>query len=222
MRIVAISDTHNLHYEMLSSIPEGDVLVCAGDITNRGELFDVKSFCEWLGGYPHQNKIVIAGNHDWCFADNRSPNAIAMVNRVATYLQGSSVTINGVKFWGSPYTPWFHDWAFNFPYTDLESGVRAKEHWSTIPIDANVVVTHGPIRNVLDKVLGGFPHHVGCVELAKELLHQELRRPHLKLHICGHIHEEYGLRIIDGVTYVNASICNRQYEPVNTPIIVDI
>lgn len=53
MRIVCVSDTHARHH--LTEVPDGDVLVHAGDITRRGKLEDVESFNSWLGSLPHRH-----------------------------------------------------------------------------------------------------------------------------------------------------------------------
>jgi coenzyme F420-reducing hydrogenase gamma subunit len=45
-RFVCLSDTHNLHLDLV--LPEGDVALVAGDITNVGDLEDVKSFAQWV------------------------------------------------------------------------------------------------------------------------------------------------------------------------------
>ena len=71
LKIVIISDTHGLHERV--SIPDGDILVHAGDLTNKGELADVARFNEFLGRLSHPHKIVIAGNHDFAF--ERIPEA---------------------------------------------------------------------------------------------------------------------------------------------------
>ena len=68
LRIVCISDTHGMHRMLL--VPPGDVLIHAGDITMRGEEDKIKDFDAWLGELPHKHKIVICGNHDFCFEKN--------------------------------------------------------------------------------------------------------------------------------------------------------
>jgi len=69
MKIISISDTHGLHPAM--EIPDGDLLVHAGDLTRHGSLNDVQEFNDFLGTLPHPHKIVIAGNHDFCFERDR-------------------------------------------------------------------------------------------------------------------------------------------------------
>lgn len=41
MRVVCISDTHSQHNSMTNAIPDGDVLVHAGDFTNTGDPDEV-------------------------------------------------------------------------------------------------------------------------------------------------------------------------------------
>ena len=62
---VCVSDTHSLH-DALSPLPQGDVLLHAGDFTMRGELEEVQQFAAWWHAQPHPQKVVIAGNHDFC------------------------------------------------------------------------------------------------------------------------------------------------------------
>ena len=63
MRIVAISDTHLKHNDL--DVPDGDILIHAGDSTKRGQLEQIESVNYWLGTLPHKHKIIIAGNHDF-------------------------------------------------------------------------------------------------------------------------------------------------------------
>ena len=59
MRIVAISDTHGLHDTL--TIPDGDVLVHAGDITRHGEfneLWELNDFFD-IGSRKRKWDLVI-------------------------------------------------------------------------------------------------------------------------------------------------------------------
>ena len=67
---------------------------------------------------------------------------------------------------------------------------------------------------ILDRV--GF-EDVGCVDLRERVL--ELQPA---VHAFGHIHEGSGTMTIDGTTYVNASICDEHYSPVNSCRVVDL
>jgi Icc-related predicted phosphoesterase len=217
LRIVAISDTHRQHRKL--EIPDGDVLVHCGDITMNGELSTIEDFSDWLSGLPHKNKLIISGNHDWCFQrEHQKKQAVDLINKSATYLQDSSVVIDGIKFYGSPWQPRFHNWAFN-----LSRGEDIAKVWRTIPDDVNVVLTHGPVYGILDEAprysfaVEGY-ENVGC----QDLFERVLELPNLKLHCAGHIHSAYGHKIEHGINFVNASSCNEQYQAVNKPIVIDI
>ena len=60
MSVVCISDTHNSR----PSLPDGDVILHAGDLSQYGTFNEVQDQLDWLNTQPHQHKIVIAGNHD--------------------------------------------------------------------------------------------------------------------------------------------------------------
>jgi len=201
-KIIIISDTHGLHEDVL--IPDGDVLIHAGDFTAKGALSDVEVFNHFLGRLPHRHKIVIAGNHEHCF--ERTPHEARALLTNAIYLQDECVTIEGVSYYGSPWQPWFFDWAFN-----LKRGAALKAKWDSIPEETDVLITHGPPAGVADVTAGGLS--VGCEDLLNRVA---LVKP--TLHAFGHIHEGYGVKHSESTTFVNASICDFEYAPVNPAI----
>jgi len=205
IKIVCISDTHSLHRDL--SIPDGDILIHAGDLTRYGSFEDLYDFNKYLGSLPHSHKIVIAGNHDFCFESEPQTCAALLTN--CTYLQDQAVTIHGIKFYGSPWQPWFYNWAFN-----LHRGAEIKEKWDLIPQDTDVLITHGPPYGRGDKTF--YNELVGCQDL---LLAVKRIRP--KLHVFGHIHEGAGISGTTHTTFINASSCNLQYKPVNPPVVYD-
>jgi Icc-related predicted phosphoesterase len=199
--IVAISDTHGFHDAV--DIPAGDILIHAGDLTRHGEMADVREFNDFLGGLPHPVKIVIAGNHDFCFESDPEMCRTHLTN--AIYLQDQAVTVEGIRFYGSPWQPWFFDWAFN-----LQRGPEIREKWDLIPEDTDVLITHGPPFGHGDRTIRG--ERVGCQDLLEVV---EQIQP--KVHIFGHIHEGHGLTHNEHTTFINASICGVSYRPKNTP-----
>ncbi|WMJ72371.1 metallophosphatase domain-containing protein [Cytophagaceae bacterium ABcell3] len=212
MKIVCISDTHSYHHNLLD-LPDGDVLVHAGDVSSRGHASEVEDFLIWFNGLPHPNKIFIAGNHDFLFEENpRAAQQLLDKFPDIIYLENSEAVIEGVKFYGSPATPWFYDWAFNYQRGDELRGI-----WEKIPEDTNVLITHGPVYGVLDRVQRD-KSKVGC----KDLLERIKKLKKLSLFVCGHIHESYGTTLLKGVNYVNASICNLQYKPIHKPVVVEV
>lgn len=204
MRIVAVADTH-LYQADLGSIPEGDAFVHAGDLCRRGSLEELASVVPWLHALPHRHKIVIAGNHDWCFARNATA-ARALLGDSIHYLEDSGTQIDGVAFWGSPWQPRYRNWAFN-----LDRGVAIAEKWALIPSETQILITHGPPRGFGDRT--PWPGRAGCEDLLRVV--QRIRPV---LHLYGHIHTGGGLWRDQGVTYVNAttSECERM------PTVIDV
>ena len=126
MRFVALSDTHGWHDDVV--VPEGDVLLFGGDMCGRGTLEEVGRFARFLEKQPHSHKIVIAGNHDWPF-DKHGRHAHHWVKH-GTYLQDTAITIEGLKFYGSPWQPEFCNWAFNLERGEpCRQWLRCAKRW---------------------------------------------------------------------------------------------
>jgi hypothetical protein len=108
------------------------------------------------------------------------------------YLQDSEAVVEGVRFWGSPWQPEFHGWAFNLP-----RGEALAQKWALIPTGIDVLATHGPPYGIGDWTGDS---HQGC----KELL-AAVRRVRPLLHVFGHIHQDGGLWREDGVCFANVT-----------------
>lgn len=206
MRIVAISDTHEMHRKIL--VPDGDVLVHAGDMTWHGELDAIAEFNAWLGRLPHTHKIVIAGNHDWGF--QLQPAAARALITNAIYLEDSSTEIQGVRFYGSPWQPEFCQWAFNLP-----RGPQLAAKWALIPENTDVLITHSPPYGIRDLNAGN--QGQGCRDLLARVI---IVKP--RLHIFGHIHESYGRLETQETVFINAAACDERYRPHNPPVVWDL
>lgn len=210
MKLVCISDTHSLHRQ-IPHIPEGDVLIHAGDCLGAGTLDNVADLNDWLGELPHRYKIVIAGNHDWAFQDHPEQARALLTN--AIYLEDSGIEINGIRFWGSPWSPTFMDWAFM-----QDRGDAINEYWQRIPEDTDVLISHSPPNGIGDEVDTGLRvENVGCEDLLARV-----RQLNLQAHIVGHIHEGYGEYCKWGTRFINASTCDVRYQPVNAPIVLEL
>lgn len=213
MKITFISDTHNKHGLIPKDYLEGgDIIIHAGDVSSRGTEDEINVFMNWYSKLPYTHKILIAGNHDFFFesASKYIIDAKVQLYPEITYLNDSGVEIEGIKIWGSPVQPYFHGWAFN------RIGETINEHWDKIPLDTNILITHGPIFGYLDMTLEGI--RTGC-----EFLRAKLPEfTDLKIHVCGHIHEAYGRHeFTDGQLFLNASVLNRRYEMQNRPITLE-
>jgi predicted phosphodiesterase len=220
-----------MHHEL----PKGDVLIHAGDISNKGGERDVTNFAHWFQNIKgFDTKIFIAGNHDFCFERINEPhhkgdfdwlnnlmNTENLSQSDITYLEDNFITIESpefskpIKIYGSPWQPEFYNWAFNLP----RMGEELLEKWNMIPEDIDVLITHGPPNGFGDLVNNWRQPNVnvGC-----ELLLNRIIDIKPILSIFGHIHEGYGVYTNEDTTFVNASICNSKYEPINKPIIIDL
>ncbi|KAF2496766.1 Metallo-dependent phosphatase [Lophium mytilinum] len=194
IRVVCVSDTHNGTPE----VPEGDLLIHAGDLTNTGTLKELQAQINWLSALPHTHKIVIAGNHD-TFLDPSSRPTLAPEDREGeinwqgvTYLQSTSTTLafpdqeRQLKVYGSPWVPLCGGSSFAFQYA------RHLESWTTeIPTDTDILVTHTPPRYHRDVSSGSFSAS-GCAGLSKAIW-----RVKPLLHVCGHVHASRGTSVLD-------------------------
>jgi len=216
-RITFISDTHTKHDKISGFLTGGDILVHAGDLTSRGYITEIENFTKWYDKINnYDTKVFICGNHDFGFEnDNEKVKGLLTGYKTIEYLQDDLLMVGEdydtmVKIWGTPWQPEFNNWAFNLP-----RGKKIKEKWDMIPVDTDILITHGPPFGKLDYV----PYDsvsVGCEELMKRV--QEIKP---KIHVFGHIHEGYGY-VFDGNThFINAAVLNGRYEFRNKPITID-
>jgi len=190
LTIVAMADTHGFHDDL--AVHDGDVLIHAGDMCRSGSLDELAIARDFLAALPHPHKIVVAGNHDRAF--ERQPEEARRLFADFVYLQDEARTVEGVTFYGSPWTPWYLDWSFNLP-----RGEPLAEKWAMIPDDTDVLVTHGPPRGIGDDA-GEVQWREGCADLLRRV--QEVAP---RLHVFGHIHRMRGQWRIGPTTFVNAT-----------------
>jgi Icc-related predicted phosphoesterase len=209
LRIVCISDTHGQHAKL--QLPEGDILVHAGDFMTYGDSpKEITDFNQWLGQQTHRYKVVIAGNHDWIF--ERHPAAAQALLTNAIYLENSGMELDGLRLWGSPVQPTFNNWAFN-----VNRGAAIRRYWKMIPEGTDILVTHGPPFGILDQSYSSTPH-LGCEELIKAVVKLKPR-----LHIFGHIHGGHGqMKSSDGTEFVNASVLDEAYQLVHQAQVIEV
>jgi len=215
VKFVCLSDTHFKHKEI--NVPIGDVLIHAGDFTQKSTLEEVLSFKSFLQSLPHQYKVVIPGNHDILKIPNEGticePSKIKeLLQDVCVYLDESSVTLFGYKIYGSS---WLHVFAEDgYPHVQEK---YPGEKCQLIPSDADIVITHPPpyleteTTNTLDLTASGMK--AGDKALAKDIL----TRIKPLYHIFGHIHEGYGQGKIDNTTFINASSCTKGKKTAGNP-----
>jgi len=223
--IVAISDTHSMHRRI--KVPEADILIHAGDFCGRGNRAEIEDLADWLRGLPHAHKIIVAGNHDRYAEDQPEKTRKILEDAAgAIFLLDESVTIDGIKFWGSPVTPRFGGWHFM-----MDRGPELVRHWAQIPDDTDIVITHGPAFGLGDVAPD---YHgetngkaAGCIDLLNRL--REIKNTsgftYPRVHVFGHIHNGHGVYSSDefgNMKFVNAAICTESYEPINQPIVFGV
>lgn len=110
VKVVCISDTHSNK----TTIPTGDVLIHAGDLTNSGSIQDIQAQIDWLASLPHREKIIIAGNHDTYF----DPKTRSVADkgkrlnfRTIHYLENKAITLRfkggrKLNFYGAGDVPY--------------------------------------------------------------------------------------------------------------------
>jgi len=224
LRLSIISDTHELHRGL--TIPECDVLIHCGDATYGGELPVLEDLAIWMASTPSKHRIFVAGNHDFSLDPSSSKYNIAAETffhkEGIHYLFDSAITLDGVKFYGSPWVPSLPMWAFH-----RRSG---QDPWAKIPKSTQVLITHGPPHGILDRVprsrghsgMGRDYENVGCERLRNRIDSKELSK--LRLHCFGHVHEDGGLTVpvIETEDYsrprfVNAAVLDDRYDLVRGP-----
>ena len=239
MRITHISDTHNKHNQLNGLLPGGDLLIHSGDISSLGRKSEVERFVKWFNDIDnYTNKVFIAGNHDMTFDREQllrdklahfegktdydtecaegKPDWLKELLGIhlrpnVSYLENSDVTIDGIKIWGSPVTPSFgYGWGFN-----KDRGYDINEIWNTIPMDTDIVITHGPIYGYCDRT-SREGLNVGCADL-----YHRLNEVQPQLHFSGHIHEAYGYRQTNWGYAFNGCNCDLSYLVNNKPMTFD-
>lgn len=128
MRIVQISDTHNRH-NLIKNLPQGDVIIHCGDISDNGTEEEVLDFLNWFIELPYPHKIFITGNHDLCLWDAEN---IEDLPEDVHFLQDRGITIDGISFFGLAYN-----------HSEMQ-----------IPSGLDVLITHEPPMKILDKTVG--------------------------------------------------------------------
>jgi Icc-related predicted phosphoesterase len=197
MKILHISDTHGFHGTFPDERFEGiDVVIHSGDCSNWMDPYrnnnEVLDFIAWYKTVPVKHKIYVAGNHDTSIEKRLvTPGHFAEAGII--YLENAATTIDGIKFWGSPHTPTFGDWAF------MKRREKINRVWDTIPENTDVLIVHGPPKGVRDLSFDrvGDLEMCGCSALMKRCW---ALKDSLKLVAFGHIHNMDGVDTNQGVS----------------------
>lgn len=225
MRIIATSDTHVM--QDVSQIPDGDVFVHAGDLMTTGYLDDWYEQLTWLSKLKHKQKFYIPGNHDFHMEVYTGP-AMQQLRDIGFTVLGypgnskylTAQLSNGMTIGGCPYVPNLDNrWAFgDFLYTKFNASPIADI--TQIIKTCDVIVTHSPIRGILDHSLR-IGANVGCEAFRTALDNISQKDRRVKHWIHGHIHESYGIDFYDAISFYNVARAGRMaynmnpYEVIN-------
>lgn len=216
MKVVMISDQHG----HLPKVEKCDLLLVGGDITPttnhyvdfQREWLD-QHYRDWLESCPADKIVGVAGNHDFVFQNGKPPKDLPW-----TYLEDEGTEYGGLRIWGTPWQPYFYNWAFNSPQFD--DGSFLKKKFDLIPDETDIILGHGPPRLFVDRAYPEGPH-LGCSQML-----DAINRVQPRLMVCGHIHGGHGIaKKYHGngyTTIVNAAIVDERYKPTHEILSIDI
>ncbi len=221
-----ISDLHGFY----PKLEGGDLLIVAGDLTTRHTDKEWHEFASWMNDQDYKKIVFIAGNHDtmierWDKEQDEEgyKGPVSDPNERIEYLCDSGTEFEGLKIWGSPWTKTFPGMNPKCKAFTVDTEEELSEKWELIPEDMDILITHSPSWGLHDTNI----KNERCG--SKSLTHWiDKHVDSLKLFVCGHIHEAYGIydprSIQDSLNsprstvHINCSHVNERYEPVNKPI----
>ena len=200
-RFCFISDTHGHH--SFVHIPPCDYLIHCGDFTSRSSVKDLISFSKWLHSLDAKHKIIVFGNNEIEFLNHIDETVQRIKNECpeCVVLIDQSVTIDNFLFYGAKY-PFMYDDSLQF---DQDKQLILISHEPPFNIMDNMVMTK--------KTLHWRIYHGGRKGIIKFV-----DQYHPTLACFGHCHNDYGVEVIDGTTYINCSYLSETTIPVKLPI----
>jgi len=193
-------------------LPDGDLLIHAGDLSLTGYVDEVQRTLAWMRRFPHKYKVFIGGNHD---------NALVQYPHVfdeqlkpykdrtpLTYLCGSRLLVEDKVVFGHSVLPYNPDYRAGARAYMLQGGTE--RHWENAPM-CDILITHGPPKGIRDGENWGDPALRRYVDIVKP-----------KLHVFGHIHCSYGMTELNETTFVNAALLDSGYKAAHNPVVVEV
>lgn len=204
MKVTALSDAHAKVVDL--TISPTDILIYAGDWSNGGSMSETSRFIYWLNHQPAKYKIAVAGNHD-VFCEESNSLAREMFKQAGIiYLQDEAVTIEGLRFYGTPWCVAFMDWAF------MKNEEWLKEAFKLIPFNLDYLICHTPPKNILDNCDG--------ISIGSKSLYDRILMTTPKNVIFGHMHQKGKASLkVDKkeIKFWNVAVANQDYDIVKEP-----
>lgn len=180
-------------------MPKGDVLVCCGDISHRGEFKSLENFNQWLGTLSYKHILFIAGNHDLSFESPRDKRQAIETLSNAQYMENHHLVIDGIKFVGMAHSL---KERMIFPDAFMTTNYSwIMNQWEKIQ-ECDVLITHRPAKGILDMNCEGSEE--GCPVIATYVSKMKPR-----LHLFGDIHEARGTAFTKDTTSINCAVVTR-------------
>ncbi len=213
IKIMCISDTHNIWSADVTKLPTVDILIHSGDITFTGQPSELNRWNTWINEYvsdnPETHVIMTSGNHDLTLQTQRGQAQISNISN-GHYLQHEAVNVKDISFFGSPWTvsgsggPTYK--AFQQDYSELPKTWRALDQYGIGELD--VLITHGPAYGIGDFESG--------TNWGDQSLLDQIKNIKPKFHVFGHVHEAFGVyqlkdEGLDDTIFVNAAMLDKQY-----------
>lgn len=231
MKIFCIGDTHGY----LPTIPKVDLFIHCGDFTrvrcdhsyiNQFNFLN-KDFYKWIKEIPAKYKILVPGNHDLILECVFRKEKLNQKKRVLELIEkykdinchiiiDNLIELDGLKIYGTPWTPYFMGWAFNAQWRFDTNEGGLDEIFSKIPDLTDILITHGPPYGILDWV-PRTDESAGSKALLKRVKEIEP-----KIHCFGHLHSGVGSIKIDNTIFVNCAYVNEDYNPNGSQYMLDI
>jgi Icc-related predicted phosphoesterase len=191
LNLTFISDTHGEE----PKLPGGDILFHTGDLSVNGYRSEIIKQLNYLNEQltKYKHVVLIPGNHDFWAERHSGDFRKACKSGNLALLMDEGITILGLKIWGSPAVPFYHDWAFNNKPDSI------KKIWEKIPEKTDILITHGPPYGILDMNILGIKS--GC-----PLLFDTVKYIKPKIHAFGHIHEGAGAGENNDTLFLNSAM----------------
>ena len=196
-----MADIHNRFNRFRAEfLPYADYVVVAGDITNAGrsvridpDAYDnLQRARAWLDSlrsqYGGSRVIVIPGNHDiGCHSSEFGEGFCepSTVHTLAPALGDAALVV----CWTESLCTAFDapELSLSWAHTTSDPGVDLAR-WALCP-EVDVIISHCPPHGARDLAISGA--RIGSPGLA-----EAIRRVRPKLVVCGHVHEDSGIKVL--------------------------
>ena len=230
LKVLAMSDLHG-KLPAPEDLPKTDLVAIAGDISPIRIEKNMPSMLEWLAGdfaewakrIDAATVFLVAGNHDFVFADKEFSEGakftlLQMTRGKCKYLQDEFMEVEGKIIYGSPWVVGPKGFAFVDPKLDRIIG--------TMPERADWAILHQPLKSCENGMVHdsySFEHADFGSSLLDEIVaskgprHIVTGHTHTGNHNMGSIPTAKGTSV-----FWNVSILDEEYKMTYEPLLFEI